>query len=138
MPAKFISGRFAGVSHGLSFKILVSLFNPLQPDGIGSLPLSTSKPGLDKCFQSGGTGSWGLSRKRVPSVVSKGPKPPIQLLQLLKNSPREEKRPPFRYNSIGSPGSHSGNRINGARGEGPSRSPPPPPVSPATLETLPF
>ena len=41
--------------------------------------------------------------KGSPSV-SKGPKPPIQLLQLLKNSPREVKRAQFRYIPVRSPG----------------------------------
>ena len=39
---------------------------------------------------------WGPRGKGSPSV-SKGPKPPIQLLQLLKNRPREVKRDHFRY-----------------------------------------
>ena len=46
--------------------------------------------------------------------VSKGPKPPIQLLQLLKNSPRERKGAHFRY-ILGPPGSHPGDGITGAR-----------------------
>ena len=52
--------------------------------------------GLDKWFERwvGGTRPWGPRGKGSPSV-SKGPKPPIQLLQLLKNSPREEKRAHF-------------------------------------------
>ena len=43
-----------------------------------------------------GTRPWGPRGKGSLSV-SKGPKPPIQLLQLLKNSPREAKRAHFRY-----------------------------------------
>ena len=60
----------------------------------------------------GGTRPWGPSRKRVPKCL-KGPKP-IQLLQLLKNSPREVKRAHFRY-ILGPPRSHPGNGIYGAR-----------------------
>ena len=79
----------------------------------------------------GGTRPWGPRGKRSVSV-SKGPKPPIQLLQLLKNSPREAKRVHFRYILV-PPGSHPGNEINGAwRG----RSLPVPPVSPAMYSTL--
>ena len=59
------------------------------------------KPGLDKWFQRWrGLGFGGPRGKGSPSV-SKGPKPPIQLLQLLKNNPIEVKRAHFRY--IGSP-----------------------------------
>ena len=60
----------------------------------------------------GGTRPLGPSRKRSPSV-SKGPKPPIQILQLLKNSQSEVKRAHFR--NILAPGSHPENEINGAR-----------------------
>ena len=45
--------------------------------------------------------------------MSKGPKPPIQLLQLLKNSPREVKRDHFRF-ILGPPRSHPGDGITGA------------------------
>ena len=78
----------------------------------------------------GGTRPWGPRGKGSVSV-SKGPKPPIQLLQLLKNSPREAKRVHFRYILV-HPGSHPGNEING----GPEGKVPPaplPPVSPAML-----
>ena len=68
-----------------------------------------------------GTRPWGPPGKGSPSV-SKGPKPPIQLLQLLKNSPREAKRAHFRY-ILGPPGSHPGTEFMGPGGEGPSRSP---------------
>ena len=44
----------------------------------------------------GGTRPWGPRGKGSLSV-SKGPKPPIQLLQWLKNSPRQAKRVHFRY-----------------------------------------
>ena len=63
--------------------------------------------------------------------VSKGPKPPIQLLQLLKNSPREAKRVHFRYILV-TPGSHPGNGIDEAR-KGMSLEVPP--VSPAIFVT---
>ena len=77
----------------------------------------------------GGLGPGG-PRGKGSSSVSKGPKPPMQLLQLLKNSPREVKRAHFRYIGIGPPGSHPGSEINGAR-SGRSLPVPPPPVSPA-------
>ena len=85
--------------------------------------------GLEKLFQwwwwgGGLTRFWGPRGKGSPSV-SKGPKPPIQPLQLLKNSPREEKRAHFRH-TLGPPGSHPGNGINGVR-RGRSLPPPPPP-----------
>ena len=44
----------------------------------------------------GGLGLGG-SEEKGSKGVSKGPKPPIQLLQMLKNSPREAKRAHFRY-----------------------------------------
>ena len=78
-----------------------------------------------------GTRPWGPRGKGSPSV-SKSPKLPIQLLQLLKNSPREVKRAFFRYIPIGPPGSHPGNGIHGAR-RGRSL-PVPPPVSPAMVD----
>ena len=64
----------------------------------------------------GGIGSGG-PREKGSLSVSKGPKPPIQLLQFLKkNSPREVKRERdhFRYILV-PPGSHPGSEINGAR-----------------------
>ena len=45
----------------------------------------------------------GVPRGKGSLSASKGPKPPIQLLQLLKNSPREVKRNHFRY-TLGPPG----------------------------------
>ena len=78
--------------------------------------------------QVGGLGSGG-PRGKGSSSVSKGPKPPIQLLQLLKNSPREVKRAHFRYMLVPR-GPTQEVKLMGPGGEGPSRSPPPP-VSPA-------
>ena len=74
----------------------------------------------------GGPGLRGPPGKWSPSVL-KGPKPPIQLLQLLKNSSKEVKRAHFRY-ILAPPGSHPANGINGARR---GRSLLVPPVSPA-------
>ena len=45
-------------------------------------------PGLEKRFQRGGGLGLGGPRGKESPSVSKGPKPPIQLLKLLKNSPR--------------------------------------------------
>ena len=70
-----------------------------------------------------GTRPWGPRGKGSPSV-SKGPKPPIQLLQLLKNSPREVKRPIFVIYCV-PPGPTQEMELMGPGGEGPSRSPPP-------------
>ena len=81
-----------------------------------------------------GTRPWGPRVKGSPSV-SKNPKPPIQLLQLLKNSPREAKRADFRYILLGPPGPTQEMELMGPGGEGPSRSPPPP-VSPAMCVVL--
>ena len=74
----------------------------------------------------GGLGLRGPRGKGSPSV-SKGPKQPIQLLQLLTNSPREVKRAHLRY-VLGPPWSHPGTGIYRARR---GRSLPVPPVSPA-------
>ena len=68
-----------------------------------------------------GTRPWGAPGKRVPSV-SKGPKPPIPLLQMLKNGPREVKRAHFRY-ILGPPGPTQEMDFMEPGGEGPSRSP---------------
>ena len=76
----------------------------------------------------GGTRPWGPRGKGSRSV-SKGPEPPIQLLQLLKNSQREVKRAHFVIYWV--PGSHPGSGINGARRGRSLPVPPPPPVSPA-------
>ena len=85
----------------------------------------TPSAGLEKWFQRWrGLGLGGPRGKGFPSV-SKGPKPPIKLLQLLKNSPREVKRAHFRY-ILGPPWSHPGNGIYGAR-RGRSLPVPPPP-----------
>ena len=58
-----------------------------------------------------GTRPWGAVEEKGPQV-SKGPKPPIQLLQLLKNSPREVKRANFRY-IFGPPVSTQGMELMG-------------------------
>ena len=78
----------------------------------------------------GGTRPWGPGGKGSPNV-SKGPKPPIQILQLLKNSLRDVKRAHCRYILV-PPGPTQGMKLMGPGGEGPSR--PPPPVSPAMLD----
>ena len=75
----------------------------------------------------GGTRLWG-PREKGSSSVSKGPKPPIQLLQLLKNSPRDVKRAHFRYMLV-PPGPTQEVKLMGPGEEGPSRSPPPPDFS---------
>ena len=72
----------------------------------------------------GGLGLGGHRVKGSPSI-SKGPKPPIQLLQLLKNSQKEVKRAHFVIYWV-PPGSLPGNGINGAR-RGRSLPAPPPP-----------
>ena len=70
------------------------------------------------------TRPWGLQRKGSPSV-SKGPKPPTQLSQLLKNSQREVKRAHFRY-ILGPRRSHPVNGVNGdPEGKVPPSPPPP-------------
>ena len=82
--------------------------------------------GLEKWFQRWrGLGLGGPRGKGSPSV-SKGPKSPIQLLQLLRNSPREVRRAHFCY-ILGPPGPTQEMEFMGPRGEGHSRSP----VSPA-------
>ena len=75
----------------------------------------------------GGLGLGGPEEKG-PKGVSKGPKPPIQLLQLLKNSPREAKKGPFCYILV-PPGPTQEMELVGPGGEVPG--PPGPPVSPA-------
>ena len=78
--------------------------------------------------------AWGRVRSGRTPAGTRIPmysEPPIQLLQLLKNCPREVKRVHFRY-ILGPPGSHPGNGIDGARR---GRSPPVPPVSPAMSPT---
>ena len=71
----------------------------------------------------GETRPWGPRGKGYPNV-SKGPKPPIQILQLLKNSPREAKRAHFRYILV-PPDPTQEMKLMGPGGGGPSRSPPP-------------
>ena len=70
-----------------------------------------------------GTRPRGPRGKGSPSV-SKGPNPVVQLLQLLKNSPKEVKRAHFRYIS-GPPGPTQEMEFMGPGGEGPSQPPPP-------------
>ena len=60
-----------------------------------SLSLATYRAG-EMIPEVGGLGLGG-PRGKGSTSVSKDPKPPIQLLQLLKNSPREVKRAHFRY-----------------------------------------
>ena len=74
----------------------------------------------------------GGPRGKVSPKVLKGPKPPIQLLQLLKNSPREVKRAHLIYwgRILGPPSPTQKMELIGPGGEDPSRSPP---VSPAML-----
>ena len=79
----------------------------------------------------GGLGLGGPRGKGSPSV-SMGPKPPIQLLQLLKNNPREVKRVHFVIYCV-PPGSTQEMKLMGAR-RGRSLPVPPPPVSPAMAE----
>ena len=59
-----------------------------------------------------GTRPWGCSRKRVPKCL-KGPITIYTTFAIAKNSPREVKRAHLVY--IGSPKSHPGNEIDGAR-----------------------
>ena len=68
-----------------------------------------------------GTRPWGSRGKGSPGV-SKGPKPPIQLLKLLKNSQREVKRLIFVIYWV-PPGPTQEMEFVGPGGEGPSRSP---------------
>ena len=74
----------------------------------------------------GETRPWGPSRKRVPKCL-KGPKTTYTTIEIAENSPKRSKKGPF-LSYIGSPRSHPGNGINGARR---GRSLPVPPVSPA-------
>ena len=83
--------------------------------------------GLEKWFQRWRGLGLGGPRGKGSLSISKGPKPPIQLLQLLKNSPREVKRDHFRY-ILAPPGPTQEMELLGPGGEGPSR---PTPVSPA-------
>ena len=83
--------------------------------------------GLEKLFQRWRGLGLGGPRGKGSLSISKGPKPPIQLLQLLKNSQREVKRAHFRY-ILGPPGPTQEMELLGPGGEGPSRSTP---VSPA-------
>ena len=75
----------------------------------------------------------GVPRGKGSLSVAKGPKPPIQLLQLLKNSPKEVKRAHFGIYRV-PPGPTQEMELMGHGGEGP----PPPPVSPAMVNTAYF
>ena len=61
----------------------------------------------------GGLGLGGPRGKGSPSV-SKGPKPPIQLIEIAEKQSKTSKTGPFLL-YIGPPGSHPGNGIDGAR-----------------------
>ena len=88
--------------------------HPVRGEELGVLRMREHWAGLEKWFQRWrGPGLGGPRGKGSPSV-SRGPKPPIQLLQLLENSPREVKRAHFRY-IVGPHRSHPGDGINGAR-----------------------
>ena len=74
----------------------------------------------------------GGPRGKGSTSVSKGPKPPIQLgIAIAEKQSKRSKKGPFSL-SIGPPGSHPGNEINGVRR---GRSLPVPPVSPAKSES---
>ena len=106
-----------------------SVVGDLNGDSVSS-PTSVPSRAGEIIPEVEGIKPWGPSRKRSPSV-SKGPKPPIQLLQFLKNSPREVKRAHFRY-ILGPPPPRPTQEMKsmGPGGEGPSRSTP---VSPAMV-----
>ena len=76
---------------------------------------ATTWPGLGKKFQRWRGLSLGGPRGKGSPSVSMGPKLFVQLLQLLKNSPREVKRAHFRYILGPPPRSHPGDGVNGAR-----------------------
>ena len=75
-----------------------------------------------------GARPWGPSMRRVPKCL-KEPKTTYTTIAVAEKQYKRSKKGPFSL-YIGSPGSHPGNDINEARGEGPSRSTP---VSPAML-----
>ena len=83
-----------------------------------------------------GGGGLGFAGPRGKGSLSdaNGPKPSIQLLQLLKNSPKEVKRVQFGIYRV-PPGPTQEMKLMGPGGKGPSR-PPPPPVSPAMMERI--
>ena len=75
----------------------------------------------------GGARSWGPSRKMVPKCL-KGPKTTYTTIANAEKQSKSSKKGQFPYTGIGSPGSHPGNGIKGARR---GRSLPVPPVYPA-------
>ena len=60
-----------------------------------------------------GTRSWGPSRKRVPDCL-KRPKTTYTTIAIAQKQSKRSKKDPFSLH-VGSPGSHAGNEINGAR-----------------------
>ena len=69
-----------------------------------------------------GTRLWGPPRKRVPKCL-KGPKTTYTTIELAEKQSKRSTKGPFSL-YIGSPWSHPGNGICGARRERPSRPPP--------------
>ena len=76
-----------------------------------------------------GTRPWGPPRKRVPKCL-KGPKNTYTIIKIAEKQSKRSKKGPFSL-YIGSPWSHPGNGIYGARRGRSLPVPPPPPVSPA-------
>ena len=87
--------------------------------------LSVSSSGLEKLFQRWGTRPWGAPEEKGPQVSQRAQNHLyLQLLQLLKNSPREVKMAHFRYILVPPPGTTQDVKLMGPGGEGPPRSPP--------------
>ena len=82
----------------------------------------------------GGTRLWGPSRKRVPKCL-KGPKTTYNSIAIAGKQSKISKKGPFCY-ILGLPGPTQEMKLMGPGGEGPSRSTPHPPVSPAMLLTI--
>ena len=82
-----------------------------------------------------GTRPWGPSRKRALECL-KSPKTTYTIIAITEKQFKRNKKGPFSL-YIGSPRSHTGNGISGARRGRSLPVPPPPPVSPAmTLAPL--
>ena len=119
-------GKFRVVSH--QHLEAIGQCVGVQLAGYGSLSAAgyRATAELEKLFESwgGGRGTrpWGTRGKGSPGV-SEGPKPPIQLLQLLKNSSKEVKRAQFVI--LCPPGPTQEMELMGPGGEGLSRSLPP-------------